>query len=199
MERFFELSERGTTVGTEVKAGVTTFMVMVYIVAVNPLILIAGPLGSTRCAAAAATALVAGVMTIPWGSSPTTRSPWPRAWASTRVVAFGLSSALGMTPPGAMGVIVMEGVVVTMLVLVGLREAIMNAVPLSLKRAIAVGIGLFILFIGFVDGGLIAGRRGDGPVPVEFIFPNSDRRLGLPHRPGHHHHPVGAQGAGARC
>jgi AGZA family xanthine/uracil permease-like MFS transporter len=71
-----------------------------------------------------------------------------------------------------MGVIVMEGVIVTVLVLVGLREAVMNAVPLSLKRAIAVGIGLFIMFIGFVDGGLIRQPAGDGPVPVEFIFPN---------------------------
>ena len=61
----------------------------------------------------------------------------------------------GLRLAGAMGVIVWEGIVVLVLVLVGLREAIMNAVPLSLKRAIGVGIGLFILFIGFVDGGLI--------------------------------------------
>jgi AGZA family xanthine/uracil permease-like MFS transporter len=67
----------------------------------------------------------------------------------------------------------MEGIIVTVLVLVGLREAVMNAVPLALKRAIAVGIGLFIMFIGFVDGGLIRQPAGDGPVPVEFIFPNS--------------------------
>ena len=73
-----------------------------------------------------------------------------------------------------MGVIVLEGILVTVLVLVGLREAIMRAVPLSLKRAIGVGIGLFILFIGFVDGGIIAkpaGRRD--PVPVEFVFPTT--------------------------
>ncbi len=61
----------------------------------------------------------------------------------------------GLTPAGAMGVIVLEGLIVLALVVVGLREAIMNAVPLALKRAIGVGIGLFILFIGFVDGGLI--------------------------------------------
>ena len=71
-----------------------------------------------------------------------------------------------------MGVVVWEGIVVTVLVVVGLREAIMNAVPLSLKRAIGVGIGLFILFIGFVDGGLIV-RPESGPVPVAFVFPNS--------------------------
>jgi AGZA family xanthine/uracil permease-like MFS transporter len=69
-----------------------------------------------------------------------------------------------------MGVIVLEGLVVLVLVLVGLREAIMNAVPLALKRAIGVGIGLFILFIGFSDAGLIVAGAG---TPVAFVFPNS--------------------------
>ncbi|HLE89314.1 MAG TPA: NCS2 family permease [Candidatus Limnocylindria bacterium] len=171
MERFFRLSERGTTVGTEVKAGVTTFMVMVYIVAVNPLIL--SNAGIDIGAAAAATALVAAVMTILMGLV----ANYPIAIAAglgiNGVVAFGLVLGAGLTPAGAMGVIVMEGIVVTVLVVVGLREAVMNAVPLSLKRAIAVGIGLFILFIGFVDGGLIGRPFGDGPVPVEFVFPNT--------------------------
>jgi len=171
VERFFRLSERGTTVGTEVKAGVTTFMVMVYIVAVNPLIL--SNAGIDIGAAAAATALVAAVMTIAMGLV----ANYPIAIAAglgiNGVVAFGLVLGSGLTPGGAMGVIVMEGIVVTVLVLVGLREAVMNAVPLSLKRAIAVGIGLFILFIGFVDGGLIRQPVGDGPVPVEFVFPNT--------------------------
>jgi AGZA family xanthine/uracil permease-like MFS transporter len=171
VEDFFHLRERGTTVGTEIKAGVTTFMVMVYIVAVNPGILSAA--GIDPGAAAAATALVAGVMTILMGVV----GNYPIAIAAglgiNGIVAFGLVLGAGLTLPGAMGVIVMEGVIVTILVLVGLREAVMNAVPLALKRAIAVGIGLFIMFIGFVDGGLIRQPAGDGPVPVEFIFPNS--------------------------
>jgi AGZA family xanthine/uracil permease-like MFS transporter len=86
-------------------------------------------------------------------------------------LAFGLVLTDGLSLPGAMGVIVLEGIIVTILVLVGLREAIMRAVPLSLKRAIGVGIGLFILFIGFVDAGIIRQPAGDGPVPVEFVFP----------------------------
>jgi AGZA family xanthine/uracil permease-like MFS transporter len=86
------------------------------------------------------------------------------------IVAFGLVIGAGLTPAGAMAVIVMEGVVITLLVLIGLREAVMNAVPLSLKRAIAVGIGLFILFIGFFDGSLITAGQG---TPVQFVFPNS--------------------------
>jgi len=178
---YFKFAERGTTFGTEVKAGVATFMVMVYIVALNPGILSAAlPEGTTDAdratflvGAAAATALVAAVMSFLMGVV----ANYPIALAAglgiNAIVAFGLALGAGLGLPGAMGVIVLEGIVVTILVLVGLREAIMNAVPLSLKRAIGVGIGLFILFIGFVDGGLIRQPVGDGPVPVEFVFPNS--------------------------
>ena len=169
---YFKFSERGTTFGTEIRAGVTTFMVMVYIVALNGII-IAAPLGLDPVAVAAGTALVAGVMTIAMGLV----TNYPFALAAglglNAAVAFGLTSpAIGMTPAQAMGVVVIEGVIITILVLAGLREAIMNAIPLALKRAIGVGIGLFILFIGFWDGGMITGV---GPPfdPVDFIFPNS--------------------------
>lgn len=174
MEGFFRLSERGTTIGTEVRAGITTFLVMVYILAVNPAI-IAGPLGLDTVAVAAGTALVAGVMTLAMGLV----TNYPFALAAglglNAVVAFSLP-ALGMTPAQAMGVIVIEGVIVTILVLIGLREAIMAAVPLGLKRAIGVGIGLFILFIGFWNGGMITGvtpETAPPPPPLEFIFPES--------------------------
>jgi AGZA family xanthine/uracil permease-like MFS transporter len=167
---YFKFSERGTTFGTEVRAGVTTFMVMVYIVALNGII-IAGPLGLDPVAVAAGTALVAGVMTIAMGLV----TNYPFALAAglglNAVVAFSLP-ALGMSPAQAMGVVVIEGVIITILVLAGLREAIMDAIPLALKRAIGVGIGLFILFIGFWDGGLITGV-GAPQDPVDFIFPNS--------------------------
>jgi adenine/guanine/hypoxanthine permease len=170
VEDFFHLRERGTDVGTEVRAGVTTFMVMVYILAVNGIV-IAAPLGLEPVAVAAGTALIAGVMTIAMGLF----TNYPFALAAglglNAVVAFGLT-ALGMTPAQAMGVVVIEGVVITILVLAGLREAIMDAIPLALKRAIGVGIGLFILFIGFWDGGLITGVAAPQD-PVDFIFPNS--------------------------
>ena len=167
---YFKFSERGTTFGTEVRAGVTTFMVMVYIVALNGII-IAEPLGLDPVAVAAGTALVAGVMTIVMGVV----TNYPFALAAglglNAAVAFGLT-ALGMTPAQAMGVVVIEGVIISILVLVGLREAMMNAIPLGLKRAIGVGIGLFILFIGFWDGGLITGVAA--PLdPVDFIYPNT--------------------------
>jgi adenine/guanine/hypoxanthine permease len=175
---YFKFAERGTTIGTEAKAGLATFMVMVYIVAVNPQILSAAvPEGTDPTAfiiaAAAATALVAGVMSIAMGVFANFPIALAAGLGINGVVAFGLALGAGLGLAGAMGVIVWEGIVVTVLVLVGLREAIMNAVPLSLKRAIGVGIGLFILFIGFVDGKLITHGDPGGPVPVAFVFPNS--------------------------
>jgi adenine/guanine/hypoxanthine permease len=170
----FRFSERGTDLGTEVRAGVATFMVMVYIVAVNPIIL--SNAGLDPAAVAAGTALVAGLMSIAMGVFANAPIAIAAGLGLNGIVAFGLVLGAGLTPAGAMGVIVIEGVVIALLVLVGLREAIMDAVPLSLKRAIGVGIGLFILFIGFVDAGLIAktgGTSAENPVPVQFVFPNS--------------------------
>jgi adenine/guanine/hypoxanthine permease len=171
LDRYFRISERNSSVGTEVRAGFTTFMVMAYIIFVNAGILSAA--GFDAVAVATGTALIAGILTIAMGVF----SNYPLAMAAglgiNGAVAFGLVIAQGLTPAGAMGVIVLEGIVVTVLVLAGFREAVMNAVPLGLKRAIGVGIGLFILFIGFVNGGLIRQPAGDGPVPVEFVFPNS--------------------------
>jgi AGZA family xanthine/uracil permease-like MFS transporter len=141
---------------------------MAYIIFLNPIIL--EPLGFDPVAVAAATALAAGLLSILMG----VYSNYPVAMATglgiNAAVAFQLVVGEGLTPAGAMGVIVLEGIIVTVLVLAGLREAIMKAVPNSLKLAIAVGIGLFILFIGFVNGGLIQSAAG---TPVEFVFPNS--------------------------
>ncbi len=171
LDSFFKLTERGSTVGTEVRAGLTTFLVMAYIIFLNPLILSnmvpEAERGAFIVAASAATALLAGILTIAMGLV----SNYPIALAAglgiNAIVAFTLVLGLGLSPAGAMGVIVIEGLIVLVLVIVGLREAIMNAVPLALKRAIGVGIGLFILFIGFVDGGLI----GPGNPVVQFNFP----------------------------
>jgi AGZA family xanthine/uracil permease-like MFS transporter len=167
---YFKFAERGTDLVTEARAGLTTFMVMAYIIFLNPSILSAA--GINVPAAAAATALVAGVMTIAMGVA----ANYPLALAAglgiNGVVAFTLVLGKGLTLPGAMGVIVLEGIVVTILVVAGLREAIMNAVPLALKRSIGVGIGLFILFIGFVNGGFIVVPQGGVP-PVTVVFPTT--------------------------
>jgi AGZA family xanthine/uracil permease-like MFS transporter len=164
---YFKFAERGATWGTEIRAGVTTFMVMAYIIFLNPNI-IAAPLGLDPVAVSAGTALIAGIMTIAMGVV----GNYPFAIAAglglNAIVAFQLTGQ-GLDARGAMGVIVLEGIVILVLVLVGFREAVMNAVPLSLKRSIGVGIGLFILFIGFVDGGLIV----PGVPVVQVAFPNS--------------------------
>ena len=163
MEAFFKLAERGTTVSTEVRAGLTTFMVMAYIIFVNPSILSTGPLeglGPPFLPTVVATALAAGLLTIAMGLV----SNYPFALAAglglNAVVAFQLILGRGFRWEEAMAVIAWEGIIILALVLTGLREAIMNAIPMSLKRAIAVGIGLFILFIGLVNGGFV--RAGEG-------------------------------------
>ena len=166
---FFRLSERGTTVGTEVRAGLTTFMVMAYIIFVNPDILsrqveAAGGVGPPFLPTAVATALTAGILCIAMGLA----TNYPFAMAAglglNAVVAFELILSRGLSWPEAMAVIVWEGIIITVLVLTGLRQAIMEAIPINLKRAIAVGIGLFILFIGLVNGGLITAGPGVPPV-----------------------------------
>jgi AGZA family xanthine/uracil permease-like MFS transporter len=165
---YFRLEERSTSVGTEVRAGVTTFMVMAYIIFVNPSILSTGPLdglGPPFLPTVVATALAAGILTIAMGLV----SNYPFALAAglglNAVVAFQLILGRGFRWEEAMAVIVWEGIIITILVLTGLREAIMHAIPLSLKRAIAVGIGLFILFIGLVNGGFVQAGEGT-PVTI---------------------------------
>lgn len=171
LEGYFRFSERGTDLVTETRAGLTTFMVMAYIIFLNAGI-IAEPLKLDPVAVSAATALIAGLMTIAMGVF----GNYPFALAAglgiNAIVAFSLT-AKGLDAAGAMGVIVLEGVAITVLVLVGLREAIMEAVPLSLKRAIGVGIGLFILFIGFSNGGLIGSNPTGQGTPVFLQFPTT--------------------------
>jgi AGZA family xanthine/uracil permease-like MFS transporter len=172
---YFKFAERGTDLATEARAGLTTFMVMAYIIFVNSGIL-AGPLGLDPVAVSAATALLAGLLTIAMGVV----TNYPFALAAglgiNAIVAFGLT-ARGLDARGAMGVIVIEGLVITGLVLVGFREAVMNAVPLALKRSIGVGIGLFILFIGFANGGIIAGQESAyGNIPAVTIRPINEPR-----------------------
>jgi adenine/guanine/hypoxanthine permease len=169
LESLFGIRKNGSTVGREVLAGFTTFIVMAYIIFVNPAILsFAGikdlqGLGPGFAPTMAVTCLVAGVMTILMGVF----TNYPLAIASgmglNAVVAFQLIVGFKLPWQAAMGIIFVEGIVITILVLTGLREAIMHAIPLTLKRAISVGIGLFILFIGLVDGGFV--KAGTG-IPV---------------------------------
>ncbi len=169
LERFFRFKENGTTLGRDTAAGVTTFIVMAYIIFVNPAILgfvgIPGleDIGLPVKAVAASTCLVAGVMTITMGLVANRAYAIAPGLGINAIVAFSLVAGAGLSFPEAMGIIVMEGALVTLLVLIGMREKVMHAIPLELKKAIAVGIGLFIAFIGFADAGIVI--QGDG-IPV---------------------------------
>ena len=176
LDSFFKISERGSTVGREIRGGFVTFFTMAYIIALNPLI-IGGAVdgdkkflggftafGQNLPLIAAATALVAGVLTILMGVV----GNFPLAIATglglNTFVAYGIASK--MTWADAMGLVVLEGLIITVLVLTGFRTAVFKAVPQQLKYAISVGIGLFIALIGLVDSGFVR-RTGTGPVPVQ--------------------------------
>ncbi len=165
MDRFFRITERGSSVGREVRGGIVTFVTMAYIVVLNPLVL--GSFSAEDASAhrdvlgnilpvgqvAAVTALVAGVMTILFGLI----ANYPFAIAT----GLGINTLLAVTIapqvswPEAMGLVVIDGIIIVVLALTGLRTAVFNAVPAELKAAIAAGIGLFIAFIGLVDAGFV--------------------------------------------
>jgi AGZA family xanthine/uracil permease-like MFS transporter len=174
IDRWFRISERGSTYGREIRGGLVTFFTMAYIVVLNPLIIgtqadatgrfLGGGSAPNLPLVAAATALVAGVMTILMGVV----ANFPLALATglglNAFVTFTLAKQ--MTWADAMGLVVLEGLIILVLVLTGLRRAVFHAVPAELKTAIGVGIGLFIAFIGFVDAGFVR-RTAAPPVPVE--------------------------------
>lgn len=174
LDRYFKITERGTTVGRELRGGLVTFFTMAYIVVLNPLIIgtqadadgrfLGGGDAPNLPLVAAATALVAGVLTIAMGAF----ANFPLALATglglNAFVTFAIASQ--MTWADAMGLVVIEGVLILVLVLTGLRKAVFSAVPPELKVAISVGIGLFIAFIGLVDAGFVR-RTQAPPVPVE--------------------------------
>ena len=171
LDRYFHISERGSTVRIEIIAGLATFLTMSYILFVNPSI-IAGLKDHTGAAlqfgqVLTVTALVAGCMTLLMGLY----ANYPFALAAglglNAFVAFTLVVASKLTWPQAMGVIVVEGLVITVLVLTGFREAVLNAIPMDLKRSIGIGIGLFIALIGLVNAGVVI--PGPPGVPVTIV------------------------------
>jgi AGZA family xanthine/uracil permease-like MFS transporter len=161
LDRLFELGARGTNVRTEVLAGATTFVTMAYILFVNPDILHGAAGGPGRFGALlTSTALVAGVASVAMGLFANLPLALASGMGLNAVVAFQLVGAQKLTYAQAMGVIVAEGMVITLLVATGLRQAVVRAVPLAMKRAIGIGIGLFLAIIGFKNAGFI--RAGGG-------------------------------------
>jgi len=161
LDGYFKITERGSTMRTEILAGLTTFLTMAYILFVNPAILgfaatpALRPLGLPFAQVLTVTALAAGVMTILMGVI----GKYPFAIAAglglNAFVAYGLVATNGLSFPQAMGVIVAEGLLITLFVLTGVREMVLNAIPMDLKRSIGIGIGLFIALIGLANAGVV--------------------------------------------
>ena len=176
LDRFFRISERGSTVRTEVVAGAATWLTMAYILFLNPAILGAVADGTGASLpfdqVLTVTALVAGVATIAMGLY----ANYPFAIAAglglNGFVAFTLVAGLGLSWPEAMGVIVVEGLVISALVLTGFREAVLNAIPMDLKRAIGIGIGLFLVIIGLADVGIVVAGPNPPVVALSGDFAN---------------------------
>jgi AGZA family xanthine/uracil permease-like MFS transporter len=152
LAQYFDLAGRGTTAGRELRGAVATFLTMAYILFANPNILKGA--GVPFEPAVAATALAAGICCILMGVV----ANFPVALASgmglNAVVAYQVAVKAGSWQ-AAMGIIVLDGIVVLALVLTGLREAVMHAIPRNLRLAIGAGIGLFIAFIGFAHAGIV--------------------------------------------
>jgi AGZA family xanthine/uracil permease-like MFS transporter len=156
LDRYFEVTTRRSSFGREVRGGLTTFFTMAYIVVLNPIILSGGDITGARlpfASVAAVTALVAGVLTIAMGIV----GKYPLALAAglgiNAIVA--VYAATQLTWPEIMGLIVLEGLLITLLVLTGFRRAVFTAIPTQLKTAIAVGIGFFLTIIGLADAGIV--------------------------------------------
>ena len=174
LDRFFKISERGSSVPQELRGGLVTFFAMAYIIVLNPLII--GGFSPEQAATdveggwlpndqvAAVTALVGGLMTLAMGLIANVPFGLAAGLGINSFLAFGLVGEL--TWPEAMGLVLINGIIIVVLAATGLRRMIFDAVPPALKSAIAVGIGLFIAFIGFVDSGFVR-STGIAAPPVQ--------------------------------
>ena len=158
MDRLFHISERGSSVGTELRAGLTTFLAMAYIIAVNPAVLSAA--GIDPGVLACTTCIGAGIMTICMGVFANRPLACASGLGINAMVAGITTTVCDGDWRVAMGVIFLEGIVILLLVVCGLREAIMDAIPVVLRHAISVGLGLFIALIGLADAGIIVAGEG---------------------------------------
>jgi AGZA family xanthine/uracil permease-like MFS transporter len=176
IDRFFKVTERGSTIAQEIRGGLVTFFAMSYIIVLNPLILAGAKSGAGTyigggdepaiASVAAGTALVAGVMTIAMGLI----ANYPMALAAglgiNAMVAYTLATMDSMSFADAMGLVVLEGIIILILVLTGFREAVFRAVPPQLKVAISVGIGLFIALIGLYNAGFVTTPASGTPLQL---------------------------------
>ncbi len=163
MENFFKLKEHGTTVRTELMAGLTTFMTMAYILAVNPLIL--GATGMDAGAVFTATALISGLTTLCMAFLANMPLVLSAGMGLNAYFAYTVVIGMGYTWQQALAAVFIEGIIFILLSITNVREAIFNAIPMSLKIAVTVGIGLFICFIGLQNSHIVV----DGPTLVRLF------------------------------
>lgn len=156
LKRFFQLEQKGTTVGREIQAGCTTFAAMAYILAVNPAILAAagmpaaGLVTVTAVSAAVSTLIMALYTNFPLALAP--------GMGINAYFAYTVCLGLGVPWQQALGLVLVNGVAFLALSLSGIREKIINVIPFQLKMAITCGVGLFIAFIGLKNGGIVTGH-----------------------------------------
>ncbi len=153
IERFFALTERGTSIRTELMAGLTTFLAMAYIVVVNPAIL--STTGMPVAAVAAATCLIAGFASIMMGLYANLPLALAPGMGLNAYFAFTVVKGMGVPWETALGCVFLSGVVFLILTFTGIRRLIIDAIPRPLLHAIAAGVGLFIAFIGLRDAGVV--------------------------------------------
>ena len=169
MDKFFKLQERGTTVSREIIGGITTFLAMSYILAVNPQILSGAGLNwgavftATGVSAAIATLVMAFLANLPVALAP--------GLGLNAFFTYTVVLGMGCTPAFALTAVLLEGILFVVLSLFGIREAIINSIPVGLRKAVAVGIGLFITLIGLSSAGIITGDAG---TPIAFVNLNGE-------------------------
>lgn len=165
LDRFFRLSERGSTVSREIRGGITTFVAMAYVILLVPLVLGgAADIDGKHLSIAqltTATAFSAGLSTVLMGLVGNVPLALAAGLGVVPVVAF--QAAPHMTWPQTMGLVLLMGVIIVILAATGLRTMIINAIPLALKNAIGVGIGMFIAMIGLVSAGVVGHGSASGP------------------------------------
>ena len=157
LEKIFKLKEKGTTVKTEVIAGITTFLAMAYILAVNPNML--QETGLSYDSVFLATALSSGIATLIMGlvaNYPVALAP---GMGVNALFTYTLVFSMGYSPAAALAAVVVSGIIFLVISVTGIRKAIINAIPQQLKLAIGAGIGFFIAFIGLKNAGIIVGSE----------------------------------------
>ena len=174
MEKLFHLKERGTTVSREIIAGITTFLAMAYILAVNPGILSASGMAwekvftATAIASGIATLVMAFVANLPVALAP--------GMGLNAFFTFSVVIGMGCSWKLALTAVFIEGIVFIILSIFGIREAILKSIPESLKKAVSVGIGLFIALIGLNNAGIIASNTG---TPIAFVNFNMEHKAAI--------------------